>query len=107
ALAFPAVYINVTHGQNGFLTAGLMGLGLVSLRTHPGLACCLSALLAYKPQFCMLIPVALIAARQWRCIAAGGLTLAAMTAATLLAFGPQSWTAFLASRSGERRGGKE
>jgi hypothetical protein len=97
ALAFPAVYINLTHGQNGFLTAGLMAGGLVLLDKRPWLAGLLFGLLAYKPQFCVLLPIALIAGFYWRTIAAGVLTLAAMTLASLYGFGIETWTAFLAS----------
>ncbi len=35
ALAFPAVLINVGHGQNGFLTAALLGGALVVLDRRP------------------------------------------------------------------------
>ena len=45
----------------------------------------------------MLLPVALIAGGHWKCIATGMLTVALMTAATLLAFGSETWTAFLGS----------
>jgi hypothetical protein len=38
ALAFPAVFVNLTHGQNGFLTAGLFTGALLGLETHPWLA---------------------------------------------------------------------
>ena len=34
ALAFPAVLINIGHGQNGFLTAALLGAALVQLDRH-------------------------------------------------------------------------
>jgi hypothetical protein len=97
ALAYPAAYINVTHGQNGFFTAALMAGALVLLDRRPMLAGILTGLLAYKPQFCVLMPVALMAGGYWRVIAAAALTLAAMTLATLLGFGIESWTAFLAS----------
>src|SRR5690348_15913292 len=59
ALAFPAVLINVGHGQNGFLTAALVGGALVALPTRPTLAGILFGLLIYKPQFGLLIPLAL------------------------------------------------
>src|SRR5437016_5803425 len=38
ALAFPAVFVNLTHGQNGFLTAGLFAGALLCLETRPWLA---------------------------------------------------------------------
>src|SRR6185312_7063800 len=56
ALAFPAVFINLSHGQNGFLTAALIGGGLLLLDSSPVLAGILIGLLVYKPQFGLLIP---------------------------------------------------
>ena len=35
ATEFPAVFINAGHGQNGFLTAALLGGGLVLLEKRP------------------------------------------------------------------------
>ena len=32
---FPAVFINLGHGQNGFLTAGLFGAALLALPARP------------------------------------------------------------------------
>jgi alpha-1,2-mannosyltransferase len=94
ALAFPAVLINIGHGQNGFLTAALMGGALLALERRPALAGILIGLLIYKPQFGLLIPIALIAAGQWRAIAAAAATVALLTLAATLAFGPQVWHAF-------------
>jgi alpha-1,2-mannosyltransferase len=51
ALASPAVFINLGHGQNGFLTAALLGGGLLLLDRRPLLAGLLIGLMAYKPQF--------------------------------------------------------
>ncbi|SEE56857.1 Protein of unknown function [Rhizobiales bacterium GAS188] len=97
ALGFPAVYVNLTHGQNGFLTASLMAGGLLALDKRPLLAGMLFGCLAYKPQFCVLLPVALIAGRHWRASLAAAAMLAVMTLATLLAFGSETWMAFLDS----------
>ncbi|TPO02714.1 DUF2029 domain-containing protein, partial [Mesorhizobium sp. CU2] len=66
AAAFPAVFINVGHGHNGFLSAGLMGLALLALERRPVVAGILFGLLAYKPQFGLLIPIALLAGGHWR-----------------------------------------
>ena len=97
ALAFPAVLINVGHGQNGFLTAALMGGALVALPGRPTLAGILFGLLIYKPQYGVMIPLALLAGAHWRTIAAAAATVALLTLVTTLVFGPQIWTAFLAS----------
>lgn len=97
ALAFPAVAMNFAYGQNGFLTAGLLGAALALLDRRPVAAGVLIGLLTYKPQFGLLIPIALIAGGCWRAIAAASATAIATAALATLAFGPEIWPAFLAS----------
>jgi hypothetical protein len=65
ASAFPAVFVNIGHGQNGFLTAALLGGALHLLDRRPWLAGILIGLLAYKPQFGVMIPLALLAGPCW------------------------------------------
>src|SRR6185437_7428179 len=55
-------------------------------RRRPVLSGILFGLLAYKPQFGLLIPVALLMAGQWRAISAAALTVIALMAVTTLAF---------------------
>jgi alpha-1,2-mannosyltransferase len=95
ALAFPAVLINIGHGQNGFLTAALLGGALALLDRRPALAGVLIGLLAYKPQFGLMIPLTLGAGGYWRSFAAAALTVALLTVVTSVAFSPQIWHAFL------------
>ncbi len=97
ALAFPAVFINVGHGHNGFLTAALFAGALVQLDRRPWLAGILFGCLVYKPQFGLLVPLVLAASGRWRVFAAACGTVALLTLAVTLAFGPDVWRAFLAS----------
>jgi hypothetical protein len=69
-LAAPPVFFNVMYGQTGFLTGGLIGLGLVLLGRRPILAGILVGLASVKPHFGVLIPLALIAGGYWRVFAA-------------------------------------
>ena len=94
AVAFPAVLINVGHGHNGFLTAALLGGALVVLDRRPLLAGILFGLMAYKPQFGLMIPVALAAGGYWRSFAAAAITAVLLTLVTTLVFGLQVWHAF-------------
>jgi len=94
ALAFPAVLINIAHGHNGFLTAALIGGGLWLLDRKPVAAGILFGLLIYKPQFGVLIPLALVAGGYWRAFFAASATVLLLCAATYLAFGPGVWEAF-------------
>lgn len=94
ALGFPAVFVNLGHGHNGFLTAALLGFGLLALERRPWLAGLCFALLAYKPQFGLILPVALLADRRFAAILAAAIGVAAMILASLAAFGLASWLAF-------------
>jgi putative flippase GtrA len=95
ACAFPAVFVNVAHGHNGFLTAGLFGFGVALIGRRPWLAGVCLGLLAYKPQFGLLIPLALVAGGHWRAIAGAGLTVAATALATVAAWGLAPWRGFV------------
>ena len=94
AAAFPAVFINIGHGQNGFLTAALLGGALHWLDRRPWLAGVLIGLLAYKPQFGVLIPVALFAGGRWSTIGAAVATIAALLAVSFVTLGGGVWHAF-------------
>ncbi len=94
ALGFPAAIWNVTAGQNGFLTATLIGGTLVSMQRRPALAGVFLGLLTYKPQFGLLFPLVLIADRRWLTIAVAASVAIGMAAASWLAFGSASWQAF-------------
>jgi alpha-1,2-mannosyltransferase len=103
AAGFPAVFINLGHGQNGFLTAGLFGAALLALATRPIVSGVLFGLLAYKPQLALVMPVALLAAGQWRTVVAAGVTVIALVGITSLVFGADLWLAFAASTETSRK----
>jgi hypothetical protein len=96
AVGFPAVFVTFGHGHNAFLTAGLIGLGLHYLDRKPWLAGVFTGLLAYKPQFGLVLPVVMLMSGNWRAIASAGATVLAMSAAVTLWLGPGVWTAFIA-----------
>ena len=95
ALAFPATFQNVTHGQNGFLSAGLLGAGLFLMDRHPVRAGILLGFLTYKPQLAALVPVALFAGRYWKTLAAMIGTFSALVLLSEIVFGNAVWLAFL------------
>jgi len=97
AITFPGVIINFTCGQNGFLTTALIGGGLLLLDRWPLLAGFLLGLMAYKPQFAILIPLALIVARRWRALIATAISAILFAAASLAVFGAPTWRAFVGS----------
>jgi Glycosyltransferase family 87 len=97
ATAFPAVFVNIGHGQNGFLTAALLGGALQLLDRRPWIAGVLIGLLAYKPQFGVLIPIALLASQRWSSIVAAIATVAALVAISFATLGAGVWHAFIDS----------
>jgi alpha-1,2-mannosyltransferase len=97
ALAFPGVFICLGHGQTGFLTAALLGGGILALPRHEILAGVLFGLLVCKPQFGVLLPFVLIASGCWRAIVAAAATAFAAIAASLLIWGWPVWRAFFDS----------
>jgi arabinofuranan 3-O-arabinosyltransferase len=96
ALGFPGVLWNISVGQNGFLTAALIGGTLVCLERRPLFAGICLGLLTYKPQFGLLFPLVLLADRRWSVLIAASLTAATLAAASVAAFGLESWHAFFA-----------
>ncbi len=97
ALAFPAVFINLAHGQNGFLTAALLGGGMLLMDRTPILAGMMLGLLVYKPQFALLVPLALAVSARWRVFWTAAATVIAVCAATYFAYGAAVWDAFFES----------
>ena len=64
------------------------------MNKRPVVAGVLIGLLAFKPQFGLLIPLALLAGRQWTAFAAATVTTVVLVAGTAALFGPETWLAF-------------
>ncbi len=96
-LAFPAFLVNAEHGQNGFLSAALIGGGALLLDKRPMLAGLCFGAMVFKPQLAVMIPIALIASRRWTVLAAAAAAASALVAASWIAWGDAIWRAFLAS----------
>ncbi|MGD1037506.1 MAG: glycosyltransferase family 87 protein [Roseiarcus sp.] len=96
-LAFPAFLVNAGHGQNGFLSAALIGGGALLVDTRPILSGLCFGAMIYKPQLAVMIPIALIAARRWRVLAAAAASASALVAASWIVWGGAIWRAFLAA----------
>jgi Glycosyltransferase family 87 len=97
ALLYPAVASSLFAGQNGCLSAALLGGGLLALERRPWLAGLLFGLLSYKPQLGLLLPVALLAGGHWRAFAGAAAATLGFAAVSLAAFGTAPWSAFFAN----------
>ncbi len=87
----PATSINAVAGQNALLTLALLlgGVGLLGRRDFAAGA--VLGLLSYKPQFAMMVPVALLAARNWRALAGAALSASSAVALSAATFGFAPW----------------
>jgi alpha-1,2-mannosyltransferase len=102
-LGYPAVMVNVSFAQNGFLSTGLLGGAAVWLDRRPELAGICFGCLAYKPQLGIVIPLALAVARRWRVFAVASVTVVALVAVSTLIFGVDVWPPFFADTAVARR----
>jgi hypothetical protein len=98
-LAFPAVYWNAMYGQNGFLTAALFGNAVLALETRPIAAGICFGCLAYKPHLAVMVPLGLMAGRQWKTLLVTATTAVALCAVSYMVFGAATWQAFLSETS--------
>jgi len=94
-LAFPAIFWTIGTGQNALLTTALLAGATLAVDTRPVLAGILMGVLCYKPHLGLLLPVALIAGRHWIAFWTASLSALGLVAASVVAFGWTSWSAFL------------
>ncbi len=94
-LAGSALLLNAIYSQFGILWASFLLLALQALKqgeqTKAGFWL---AMLSLKPHYAIMIPFALVAAKQWRCIAVTSVLIVSMALTSLLVFGVDTWTAF-------------
>jgi len=91
----PACTINFAAGQNGFLTSALLIAGLTLMQRRPAWAGGFFGLLTIKFHLGLLLPVTLVAQRNWAAILCAIGAAAALIGLSLLTFGPESWVAYV------------
>lgn len=93
----PTLPLLMRTGQNGFLTAGLIGLFLLAfLQRKPGAGLPLG-LMVIKPHIAVAIAVMTLAERRWQTIITAAVTVIVLLLAPTLVFGFAIWPAFLDS----------
>jgi Glycosyltransferase family 87 len=90
-LISPAAAINIVDGQCAFLVAALLIAGVRLLPLQPILGGILLGLLSFKPQFCLLVPVALVALRQYKALLAAAGSALALVVLSVIIFGLDVW----------------
>lgn len=95
--AFPVVFFNGMGGQNGLLTGAILTAGATQIERRPFIAGLFFGALVIKPQLAVLLPLALVAGRQWRALAGTVVSSLGLLALSLFVFGPDSFKAFLSA----------
>jgi len=93
--AMPWVLVEFMIGQNGFLTAAVIGTALLHLEKRAWLCGLLLGFLTYKPQLGVLIPLALAAGGYWRAFGWAAFSALLWNGIAGAVFGFDSYVAFL------------
>ncbi|MBT4490738.1 MAG: DUF2029 domain-containing protein [Rhodospirillaceae bacterium] len=91
ALLLPAAAVNLFFGQYGFLLAGLLIGGLSQADRRPLLAGVLLGMATLKPQLGLLLPVLLLAQRQWYVMAVAALMALLLVGVSIALDGMAVW----------------
>ncbi len=98
----PAYMPALIIGQNSLIWLAVLLAALAAMRSRRAvLAGVIIGCLTLKPQLGLLIPIALLAAGQWRTIFAAAATTVALAVLPTLVVGPEYWPA-LAERIGQQ-----
>jgi alpha-1,2-mannosyltransferase len=93
-LSAPTAF-TIGNGQNAFLSTALLVGGFGLLARYPIGAGVLLGLLTYKPQLWLMVPVALVAAQQWRALGSAAVSATGTALASVAVFGIEPWRAWL------------
>ena len=95
-VTLPALIINARCGQNGFLSAGLIGWCLVGLRNRSRGAGWPLGLMIFKPHLAIGVGLLAVLERHWSAILRAALLALALCVAATIVCGPSIWSVFRA-----------
>lgn len=94
-LILPFVIVTLVAGQNGLLTSALFILGFALLDKKPVIAGIVLALISFKPQLIIFVPVILIARGSWKAMLGFFAMLALLVALSVMSYGFAIWGDFM------------
>lgn len=94
-LTFPILFVNLASGQNGYLTAALIGLFLVLYNRNKTLAGLPLGLMIIKPHLAVGISMASLLGRRWGAMALAAVTVIALIGITTAVYSFDVWGHFL------------
>lgn len=95
AFTLPFVTVNAMSGQTGTLVGALFLAGLRGWQLKRWWAGVAFGAIIIKPQLALLLPLLLLAARQWRMLGAAALTAAILCALATLCLGAGIWPDYI------------
>ncbi|MGH6999344.1 MAG: glycosyltransferase family 87 protein, partial [Phenylobacterium sp.] len=94
AAVAPAIILNLSTGQNGFLIAGLIGAFLLAFRDNRRLAGLPLGLLIIKPHLAVAVGLLVLMRRRWSVVLIAGAVALALLAISTAVYGLAIWTDF-------------
>lgn len=94
-ILFPAIQITMSCGQNGFLTAGLIGLVCLFIEKRQVLAGLALGLMVIKPHLAIAFAVYAVLTRRWIVVLTAGTVVLTSSLVCTAIFGFQVWTGLL------------
>lgn len=94
SMACPPVLVDLLIGQSGLFFGGIIILGLSALSVAPLAAGAILGLAVMKPQLALMLPIALLAARNWWAIVGGLLSSATALLVGFALFGAGAYEGF-------------
>jgi hypothetical protein len=92
----PSLMLNARLGQNGFLTAGLIGLILLAFRDSRNRGGIPLGLMAMKPHLAAALGLLALLERRWTMVVTVAVTIAVTCALATLVLGVEAWPAWFA-----------
>ena len=92
---FPAIVIMIACGQNGFLTATLIGLTCLGLQRNRALAGLPLGLMIIKPHLAIASAIYTLVTRRWSTALVAIATVVTTSGLATILLGPEVWLAFL------------
>lgn len=96
-ILFPAIQLTIACGQNGFLTAGLIGLVCLFIESRPILAGVALGLMVIKPHLAIAFAAYAIMARHWVVVMIAAAVVLVTSLLCTAVFGFQIWIGLLQS----------
>ena len=91
------VLLGIETAQNGLFTAAFLLLGVAWARSRVILAALAFALLTTKPQLGVLIPLWMLAERNWRLLTSTTVATALFVGLSIAVFGADAWVGYIES----------